>query len=86
MTYHILLGDGRIVRQYVDHVCKQVCDPATETDSHIDSDDVSLDLPSIKSNSNEAQSDSSNAEVPPTTEVHRSNRTRHPPVCYQDNS
>ena len=86
MTYHVLLDDGRIVRRHVDHVHKQVCDPVTETDSHIDNNDVSLDLPSIESNSNEAQSDLSDAEVPPTTEVRRSNRTRHPPACYQDDS
>ena len=84
MTYHVLLDDGRIVRRHVDHVCKQVCDPATETNSHIDSDDVSLDLPSVESN--EMLTDSSDAELPPTTEVPCSNRIRHPPARYQDDS
>ena len=45
-----MLDDGRIVRQHLDHICEQVYEPVTETDSHIDSgSDASLDLPSVES-------------------------------------
>ena len=66
-----MLDDGRIVRQHLDHICEQVYEPVTETDSHIDSgSDASLDLPSVESC--EILTDLFNADnssEPSTTEV-----------------
>ena len=93
VTYHILLDDGRIVRRHIDHVRKQICEPTTETDSHMDSDnDVFFDMPSPADECNERvadQNDSTSvdsASESSTTEVRRSNRIRRPPMRYQDDS
>ena len=90
VTYHVLLEDGRIVRRHIDHVLHQNCESTIENYSHMNCDnDVFLDMPSpVASSRNVTNSDDSStadsSPEPSTTKLHRSNRPRHPPACYQD--
>ena len=92
MTCHVLLEDGRIVRRHIDHVCRKICESTTENNFHMNSDnDVFLDMPSPVASSgnvtdNDDLSSASSSPEPSTTEMHFSNRPRHPPACYQDDS